>query len=49
MDEVLKLTLSPIMTVIDNLLHLIFLFITNQFWWWTLKLGARFISFFVTG
>ena len=47
MNEVLELTASPIMLMIDNLLHLIFFFITNQFWWWVLELGAMFTSFFV--
>ena len=47
MNEVLELTAFPIMLMIDNLLHLIFFFIINQFRWWVLELGAMFMSFFV--
>ena len=49
MDEVLKLTAFPMMTIIDNLLHFVFLFIINHFRWWALELGPRFVGFFVTG
>ena len=33
--------------VIDDLLHLIFLLITNQLWWWALELGSMFLGLFV--
>ena len=35
------------MLMINDLFHLIFLFITNQFWWWALELGPMFKGFFV--
>ena len=49
MDEVLKLTMFPMMMVIDNLLHFVLFFIINQFRWWALELGSRFTGFFVMG
>ena len=49
MEEVLKLMVFPIVAMIDNLFHFILFFVTNQLWWWTLKLGSMFMSFFVRG
>ena len=49
MNEVLELMAFPIMSMIDNLFHFIFFFITNQFWWWALELGTMFTGFFVRG
>ena len=47
MDEILKLTMFPIILIINDLIHLIFFFITNQLWWWVLELGPMFESLFV--
>ena len=46
-DEVLKLTAFPMVLMINDLLNLIFFFVTNQFRWWVLELGPIFRSFFV--
>ena len=47
MDEVLELTLFPMVPVIDNVLHLILFFIINQLWWWVLELSPMLLGFFV--
>ena len=47
MDEVLELTVFPIMLMIYNLLHFILFFVINQFWRWALELGPMLADFFV--
>ena len=49
MDEVLELTLSPIVPVIDNFFYLIFFFIINHLSWWPWELGPVFRCFLVRG
>ena len=39
--------LLPMVPVIDDLLHFIFLLITNQLWWWVLELSSVFLGLFV--
>ena len=46
-DQVLELTPTPVMSVIDHRFDFILFLILNQIRWWTLKVGTMDSRFFV--